>query len=134
MASSLEISLIKNADNNIASISKGRNDKVITFLINIEKKTSIGAANIAICSEDPMAVFSTRLALFFLANWITLKCSASFPTIPINIAPINNSPQFSACAMTSILDANNSETMARIIMAPTINIKAILYTNHQFPR
>jgi hypothetical protein len=68
--------------------------------------TSIGTTNNAIWVPEPAAIPIDNSIFPFLASTIALLCSAAFQTIPIIIAPTNNSPKPNCLAVTSTEPTN----------------------------
>jgi len=53
--------------------------------------TRTGTTKSATCVPEPAAIPMDKSSLPFLARIIALLCSATFPTMPTTIAPMNNS-------------------------------------------
>jgi hypothetical protein len=70
--------------------------------------TNIGTTNNAIWVPDRAAIPIDNSIFPFLASTIALLCSAAFHTIPIIIAPTNNSPKPNYFAVASTEATNIS--------------------------
>ena len=78
--------------------------------------TRIGTTKREICVPEPAAMPIDRSIFPFLARRMALLCSAAFPTIPMIIAPTNNSPNPNSAVTTSI----DPTRIPLIIITPAI--------------
>ena len=54
-------------------------------------RTSTGATNRAIWALEPMAMFTARSILSFMATSTATQCSAALPTMATTMTPMKNS-------------------------------------------